>query len=91
MVRPICRVQVTELLGRLAGLPGTPVAPTLPSPRQYHYRAKLTPAHPPLARTAISLAFTSVKRFYLPKRNKNPYAILIIVPLCLDFSISNVC
>jgi tRNA/tmRNA/rRNA uracil-C5-methylase (TrmA/RlmC/RlmD family) len=35
--------QVTDLLGRLAGLPGTPVAPTLPSPRQYHYRAKLTP------------------------------------------------
>jgi len=39
--------QVREVLARLAGLPEADVRPTHPSPRVYHYRAKLTPHYEP--------------------------------------------
>lgn len=37
------RRQVAELLEHLAGLAGFPVAPVVGSPREYHYRTKITP------------------------------------------------
>ncbi|MBM3852838.1 MAG: class I SAM-dependent RNA methyltransferase, partial [Verrucomicrobia bacterium] len=37
------RRQVVELLEHLAGLAGFPVAPVIGSPREYHYRTKITP------------------------------------------------
>jgi tRNA/tmRNA/rRNA uracil-C5-methylase (TrmA/RlmC/RlmD family) len=37
------RRQVTELLQHMAGLPDFPVAPVIGSPREFHYRSKITP------------------------------------------------
>lgn len=37
------RRQVAELLEHMAGIPGFPVAPVVASPREYHYRSKITP------------------------------------------------
>lgn len=37
------RRQVAELLQHLAGVPDFPVAPVIGSPREYHYRSKITP------------------------------------------------
>jgi 23S rRNA (uracil1939-C5)-methyltransferase/tRNA (uracil-5-)-methyltransferase len=44
------RRQVAELLEHMAGLPDFPVAPVIPSPRDYGYRSKITPHfNPPRA------------------------------------------
>ena len=37
------RRQVAELLEHMAGVPNFPVAPVVGSPREYHYRSKITP------------------------------------------------
>ena len=37
------RRQVAELLEHMAGVAGFPVAPVVPSPREFHYRSKITP------------------------------------------------
>lgn len=40
------RGQVVELMQRIGGIDDVPVQPTHGSPREYHYRSKLTPHHP---------------------------------------------
>ncbi|WP_269538692.1 class I SAM-dependent RNA methyltransferase [Cerasicoccus fimbriatus] len=40
------RGQVAELMERLGGISDVPVEPTHGSPKEYHYRSKLTPHHP---------------------------------------------
>lgn len=49
------RQHVEELLRHLAGI-SFPVAPTIPSPREYGYRSKITPHFSALARRKISPA-----------------------------------
>lgn len=45
------RRQVAELLQHMAGIPDFPVAPVVGSPREFHYRSKITPHFAPPRRT----------------------------------------
>jgi tRNA/tmRNA/rRNA uracil-C5-methylase (TrmA/RlmC/RlmD family) len=52
------RRQVAELLQHMAGIPDFPVAPVVGSPREYHYRSKITPHfHPPRSAAPIPIGF----------------------------------
>ncbi len=42
--------QVREVFARLGGLPGADVRPARPSPREFHYRSKITPHYEPVRR-----------------------------------------
>jgi tRNA/tmRNA/rRNA uracil-C5-methylase (TrmA/RlmC/RlmD family) len=49
--------QVGEVLARLGGLEGAEVRPTHPSPKQYHYRTKLTPHYEPPYKGEFPIGF----------------------------------
>jgi 23S rRNA (uracil1939-C5)-methyltransferase/tRNA (uracil-5-)-methyltransferase len=52
------RRQVVELLQHLAGIAGFPVAPVVASPREYHYRSKITPHfNPPRGAAPVPIGF----------------------------------
>jgi tRNA/tmRNA/rRNA uracil-C5-methylase (TrmA/RlmC/RlmD family) len=52
------RRQVVELLQHMAGLPDFPVAPVVGSPREYHYRSKITPHfNPPRGPEPMPIGF----------------------------------
>ncbi|MBI5692888.1 MAG: class I SAM-dependent RNA methyltransferase [Verrucomicrobia bacterium] len=52
------RRQVAELLQHLAGIAGFPVAPVIGSPREFHYRSKITPHfNPPRDAAPIPIGF----------------------------------
>lgn len=52
------RRQVSELLQHMAGIADFPVAPVVGSPREYHYRSKITPHfHPPRSAAPMPIGF----------------------------------
>ena len=51
------RRQVGEVLAKLGGLVDAEVRPTHPSPKQYHYRSKLTPHYEPPHHGAFPIGF----------------------------------
>jgi 23S rRNA (uracil1939-C5)-methyltransferase/tRNA (uracil-5-)-methyltransferase len=52
------RRQVVELLQHMAGIADFPVAPVIGSPREYHYRSKITPHfHPPRSPAPMPIGF----------------------------------
>jgi tRNA/tmRNA/rRNA uracil-C5-methylase (TrmA/RlmC/RlmD family) len=52
------RRQVAELLQHMAGIAGFPVARVVASPREYHYRSKITPHfHPPRSPAPVPIGF----------------------------------
>ena len=52
------RRQVAELLQHMAGIADFPVAPVVGSPREYHYRSKITPHfHPPRGPEPMPIGF----------------------------------
>lgn len=52
------RRQVAELLQHMAGVPDFPVAPVIRSPREYHYRSKITPHfNPPRGPAPMPIGF----------------------------------
>lgn len=52
------RRQVAELLQHMAGVPDFPVAPVVGSPREYHYRSKITPHfNPPRGPEPVPIGF----------------------------------
>jgi tRNA/tmRNA/rRNA uracil-C5-methylase (TrmA/RlmC/RlmD family) len=52
------RRQVAELLQHMAGIPDFPVAPVVGSPREYHYRSKITPHfNPPRGDAPVPIGF----------------------------------
>ena len=52
------RRQVAELLQHMAGIADFPVAPVVGSPRDYHYRSKITPHfHPPRSPAPMPIGF----------------------------------
>lgn len=52
------RRQVAELLQHMAGIADFPVAPVAGSPREYHYRSKITPHfHPPRGEVPTPIGF----------------------------------
>jgi len=55
--------QVREVFARLGGLPGADIRPARPSPREYHYRSKLTPHYdPPLRDGSFPIGFKRASR-----------------------------
>jgi tRNA/tmRNA/rRNA uracil-C5-methylase (TrmA/RlmC/RlmD family) len=48
------RRQVAELLAHMAGIPDFPVSPVVPSPREFHYRSKITPHFAPPRRPSAA-------------------------------------
>lgn len=52
------RRQVAELLQHMAGIADFPVAPVVGSPREYHYRSKITPHfNPPRSEAPVPIGF----------------------------------
>jgi tRNA/tmRNA/rRNA uracil-C5-methylase (TrmA/RlmC/RlmD family) len=52
------RRQVAELLDHMAGIKNFPVSPVIGSPREYHYRSKITPHfHPPRGPEPMPIGF----------------------------------
>jgi len=56
------RGQVRELLERIGGMTGVAVQPTHGSPREYHYRSKLTPHHPGRKARDFPIGFLRIGR-----------------------------